>query len=167
MSRLNITSLGVLALLLITSCQSKPEQETTQTTVNGDNQVIEKTVIPEFGSQSGDTLNLHGKFICFFHPKADSILAKDSLVMFEGLTRSVVDSISIHLPGVPVVVTSSGALRIYNKTTGRPMVILAWSLDNRYGMVLSDGLQSPVIRKGVLSTDEYLTIIRRYFMVAS
>jgi len=120
---------------------------------------------PVAGSLSGDTLNISGKFVVFFGPvETNSKPAKitpSDLVNFKAASAALIDSLSSKTD-IKTAYTTAGFFRIYT-SNGNMMVITKSALNEDAGMLLNDGSQPPVIKKGVFSTDEYYQKIKEFF----
>lgn len=157
-----------LLTAIIYGCDSKKSaniQETTKSEA-GVTEMSESAPLPVCGSMEGDTINMHGKFVLFFGPAAinEGIPAASAGILeFQTASSKILDSLKTE-PGIFSVYTSANYIRVYNKLNGKPMIIMRNSFKEPTGMVISDGLQAPVIKKGVVTEIEYRALINQYFI---
>jgi hypothetical protein len=117
---------------------------------------------PEIGSFSGDTINLSGSFVVFFGPPMNIDDASAEIKEFHRISKIIIDSLQQNSTLFSTF-SSVNNLRIYDKTTGIPMVIMRNTFSEPVGVIISDGIQSPVIKKGSGPIEEFHKIINSRF----
>jgi len=154
----------LIIVLSIIGCDSKQasteiEPEVSATTATSKTEIAE---FPELGSLYGDTINLHGKFVVFYGPEKSNETKDAEILAFQSTSKSIIDSLKQNA-GIFTVYTSVNSLRIYNSQTGTPMVILRSSFSEQTGVILTDGMQSPIIKKGFSDAGEIHVLISKMF----
>lgn len=128
-----------------------------------DTEIVKPDSIPDFptaGSVSGDTMNLHGKFVVFYASEDTSIAS--SVETFKETIAIITDSLK-KTADIPFAITSVHNFRVYSRT-GSTMIISRQGFPEKFGVLLMDGLQPPTIRKGDITTEECHAMIKKYFM---
>ena len=152
---------------MMVSCGSEHSGSTGQGgqgTVKDSIEKVPLAKIPETGTADGDTINIVGKHVLFFHPpaaKAKSLnLSEQDQIRFNTTAQSIIDSIGVYSPGVSASLTELGHVRIYGRK-GSPMIISLNTFSEPFGMIISDGTQMAPIIKGLRSREAYIDQIRR------
>lgn len=122
---------------------------------------------PEIGSMTGDTLNIGGKFVLFFGPDelVDSIRKTTAadLQALKSSSKILIDSIAA-VPEITAVYSTAPVFRIMT-SNGSVMVITKKALNEETGLLMTDGNQPPTIKKGILTTEAYHELIKKYFFL--
>ncbi len=154
----------LLAGLILAICGCGPKEDKSppaNTEVSAP--ISSEIILPELASENGDTINLYGRFILFYGPAAHDSADAGQPAYFS-LSRALIDSISNN-SDIAAFYSSANHIRVYNKTTGTSMIILRSTFNVPQGVVMSDGLQAPIIKKGILERSEYDAMLRKYFMI--
>lgn len=121
--------------------------------------------IPAAGSVLGDTINMSGKFVLFYGPEIDEN-SSDDLLSFKDITSSIIDSLN-QTASIYAQFSSVNHIRIFSFNNSGSMIIVRTSFPEPAGMILSDGLQPPKIKKGYLKEDEIRSMMDAYFLQPS
>jgi hypothetical protein len=154
-------------LLLVSACGNQKKDETTaqeeaatapSTTGNTVNEW------PESGSVEGDTINIHGKVLVFYGPEREKATEDDQdfLSMSDRITASLEAQTDIKK-----IYTSASFIRIFNRATGKPMMVDRTKFGNRNGFLVTDGGQPPKMSNEGLSEEDCIMIIKTYFLLPS
>ncbi len=158
MNRINLIIVSALLVSVLVGCTSDKKDVETGMVATGASDTV--PTLPVAGSVSGDTINLHGKFIVFY---ANQDTSNDlTIKAFNETASIIVDSLK-KAADLPVAVTSVNNFRVYNRT-GSPMILSRQGFSEKVGVLVMDGLQPPSIRKGAITTEECHALIKKYFM---
>ncbi len=150
--------------LIAVSCNQEQKKELE--TVNKDNNIaVTDSLIPEVGSVSGDTINIHGKYVLFFVHEQDKEKLTAEGSQFCLRTGVLIDSLK-KVSGIMGSCTRAGYFRIYSKNNN-PMIITASALNTDAGVLVTDGSQPPKIIKGVLPDSDYHQLFKDYFFLSA
>ena len=164
-----LLSFLVLFVALVSSSCNKNKQQVTNEpnetpfsgSVSGPVDVINP---PESGSVSGDTITLSGRFILFYGPSekkiSGSLIDRDAVTGFYSLAEEIINSYTSPNDIYAGYATVSN-VRIFNKTSPRPVIINLGTFTEPAGLIISDGLQPAAIVKGFKTKEEYLKHINR------
>lgn len=160
-------TIGLLFMILFTSCGDNSNNDKSvekQDTITKSETRPPVKEIPKSGSVEGDTINISGRYVLFFHPspqKAKSLnLGEQEINRFKSTANSIIDSIGSISQGVSASLTTLDHVRIYGRK-GYPMIISLTSFSDPFGMIISDGTQISPITKGNRSREAYLEQISR------
>jgi hypothetical protein len=175
MNLLNSSSLLILfltCLFAFASCDD--EKKTSRNETDMDRIKVEKNVassIPEPGTEDGDTIFLAGQYVLFYLPSGSEVQDLKSGAAFNDLDQMLTDfektsgiiSDSLNKAGdLKFGFTSKRFFKIYTRG-GASMIMNKMYLKQPVGMVMSDGLQPPVTRYGVLTESEYHRALKEFF----
>lgn len=119
---------------------------------------------PEAGSVSGDTLNIHGKFVIIMGPETGS--EPESEAFFLALMDTLKGNFEAN---TELTFLYSGAryIRIFIRETGKSMVVDRATFDRKPGVMVTDGLQPSKMKNGIFTAEEFSALIREYFFIPS
>jgi len=159
-------------LFAFASCEEKKSSENEPDTDKI--KKVEKNVgkgIPLAGTETGDTIFISNQYVLFYSPSTaelqdlKSAAAFDDLDLmlneFEKVSGIIKDSLD-KAGDLKFSFTSKRFFKIYTRT-GTSMIMNKMYLKQPVGMVMTDGLQPPVTRYGVLPASEYHKALKEFF----
>lgn len=156
-----------LSVALVTGCsQSDVQDSASSGNESTEIKAVQKVEIPPQGSLSGDTISMNGTFVLFYGPAISDTVSSPELKSFFEISAAVIDSLNYNTT-ISAQYTTVNNIRIFNRSSTAPMVIMRNTFQQPVGMVLSDGLQPPLIKKGYGSQEDYQKLINNYFLSPS
>ncbi len=169
MNRKSLVWLLIPLIMIIQCCrQANPDQdEPGQKVESREPDKNEAASIPAFGTVTGDTIHLSGKFVLFYAPDEKSFesqkLERDSLEFFLAMSQALIDSLKSH-PEINTGYTSAALFKIYT-SNGSPMIITRSALRLKTGFLVGDGMQPPAIKTGINTAAENYAFIKKFFFL--
>ena len=166
MTRLFSAIAAIVIFSLITGCRQQPETAESASTESAApaSSAPAKSVFPPSGTMKGDTIFITGKYVLFFGTAKEIPDAAEQarVTAFKNSASLVIDSLK-SAKGPEASYTLAEHIVIY-KNDGTSMVVSRTNFKEKTGMLLMDGGQPPLIRKGILDLKEYHDVIATYFM---
>lgn len=123
-----------------------------------------KSPFPESGTMKGDTIFITGKYVLFFGTGKDIPDTEEQarITGFKKTASLMIDSLK-SAKGPDASYTLAEHIVIY-KNDGTSMVVSRTNFKEKTGVLVMDGAQPPLIRKGILEMNEYHEVLAEYFM---
>lgn len=157
---------AMIIFLLLTGCSQQPESaESAATQTAAPAAAAPSTAnFPESGTMKGDSIFITGKYVLFFGTGKEipDTSEQARITTFKNTAAQVIDSLKLA-KGPGASYTLAEHIVIY-KNDGTSMVVSRTNFKEKTGVLLMDGAQPPLIRKGILNPNEYHDVIAEYFM---
>lgn len=156
----------IVIFSVLSACKQQPEttDSVSPQTAAPATTTPAKSAFPSAGTMKGDSIFITGKYILFFGTGKEIADAAEQarVTSFKNTASLVIDSLH-SAKGPDASYTLANHIVIY-KNDGTSMVISRTNFKEQTGVLLMDGGQPPLIRKGILELHEYHDLIADYFL---
>lgn len=152
------------------SCGSKSAKvDSPGAQIHSDSSGLKKTdeliaTWPDAGSESGDTLNVHGKCVVIMGPAAGS--EPEKVALYHSLMDTLKGNFKANVE-LKFLYSEARYIRAFVRETGKSIVIDRNTFNREPGIMVSDGLQSSKMKNGEFTAEEFSAFIREYFFIPS